>query len=861
MEKINSINPEIAQKFSDNYNLFRIAFAGYNAAFAQGLGDCWLNFLIAILSKEDTENNITKLLNIFEKLHACDMLSNFINLYFNKNRAQNTQDLLQIIFAELNNPNTIAFLQIFATKRKELEAFDLTVWQDPKNFENLITIFDQQFIQFFTHPELILMFTNSESNNLLKLAAQSTMEKFVTVFDSSIKNLKSSTLYPDTGTNPLQVINFKKMLQAYLNVFDKWLILLPEDCICKNNEAPRVETIQEALNNTSNNNYELTASPEFNVNNCIWGGCSVDWDFKHAEDIFMLIHQNLLSILGMLTKHYYFNINEAKKLIFPELFEKLNEKILEIEFNEDSASLINIFFDNNKIYSRYNLPLNMHSLILELTYDMQTKTTELAINFVGSAEGPERWYKISALALTYSIIRENIEDLKIFDSGSSGTTLIYRFTNESDLSHIVKNIQEFAKITFNYIEGEETIFSPENITDLYNLTDKLIYLSPNNWQISKFIIKLFEKNSVTGLELFVKAQQICSSEVLMPLYSLLVSLDYQEYFLPAFDLAIKYIIQSKKNYIYEDKALNVAKEILEELAKRPECQVIIRKHADLFLLKHFSLAKKGNGLLLYSYLIDGNYEPAYERALSIAEQEVMEYAHTQKYNEYEDAILELFNSLIYKNIGINKILSIIKQLMQINFDTYKITNAKRIAINLCIFLLENIDDHDVNRPQINQLSLNVAYTILNKTFSTQLTKENSSKMHTFKRLIQLLNVLIQNNIGINEITIFIRFSYNSQLENLKKALVMQLCSVFVENGPIKYLDFVYQILVSGINTNIPIVQENSLNALNELVKRTPKYRSEITRIASKLIQSKSTMVFINAQKILRTIRKINIKPE
>ena len=117
---------------------------------------------------------------------------------------------------------------------------------------------------------------------------------------------------------------------------------------------------------------------------------------------------------------------------------------------------------------------------------------------------------------------------------------------------------------------------------------------------------------------------------------------------------------------------------------------------------------------------------------------------------------------------------------------------------------------------------------------------------------------MQNNIGITETTTFISLIYNPQLGNLKKAIIMQLCSVLVESGPIdiELLDFVYQILVFGINTKIPGVQEYALHALNELAQKTSRYWTETTGIASKLIQSKSTMVFINAQKILRTIREL-----
>ncbi|MBD3231951.1 hypothetical protein GF322_04830 [Candidatus Dependentiae bacterium] len=395
-EKQNIIN----QQLMDDERLFEIAYQGYQVAFTKNLENKWIKFI------QKNTNNRKQLLKLIELINKFAIFPTFINLYFNQN--QDEANFLTNIFKELKSES---ILKEVYDKKIELDLYELSVWEKPQNFEFQLNKLQNNFVNFFKSPNLKNIFLN-KNDQLLKIITLVVMEKLIDVFDRSIKTLKGSNEYSDYIQ---KVINFKRMLKVYFELQKITLLFVPNGAIKYCEEGSETytkekyfEILEDILNNkVSDSIDQLNPSLSFSVVNSVLGSATnISLNLPQtAEDIFTLIHQNLLIISGILLKCILKNNIEK-----PELFKKLENILLtplngflpsytdsisyDIYYTIQKSYFLSISFENEKMQARYNLPLRNHSVVFEINFNKKQKESiELKISFCGQARG--RWDNIN----------------------------------------------------------------------------------------------------------------------------------------------------------------------------------------------------------------------------------------------------------------------------------------------------------------------------------------------------------------------------------------------------------------------------------------------------------------------------------
>lgn len=671
--QLRRLSSNIAQKFFSDPQLFSCAFDGYSAAFVELLGQKWIEFLAALASNDE---NLVAIRRLFDVLHSCDMVSPFINFYFNKHRSEPPQTVLRGLCTELDLPATAEFLQALARKRADLASFDFSVWEDPKSFDEQLHLFDQNYVQFFTSPALMSVFTGQRP--LAQLAAQSVMEKFVEVFDASIKTLERSALYP--SDNLVKVANFKAMLQLYVKVFEVWIAL---GCVDdKDKQARCVLNIEETLHKLPGDADQLLPRPTFNVSELVWGSCFGGLWPERAEEVFMLVHQNLLSVLGLLKKHAYCS-NRLAELLLPSLFDELHKKLLStIEQlssinKQQAASLyqqspsISTCFCGKEIRACYNLPLCQHSAFFELVYNGASNTADLTINFLGDKAGYSRWHYIGALALSGSVSRLHAPDVQIVHQGTSRVSLVYHITPQSDCKYLVQDIKDFVKLTFSDLSAG-LLPLPRNAKQLSSLANKMLKNVPTNENLPHIFEALFKSHKKSACDLLEKAQKVYPPDVLACVYPVVIYHGCSQFYEAA--------LQSAMGAIDEYNTFN-ALVILQALAKLQPYQERILQFADR--CNGAELCNDKNiGLTCYRYLVDGRYVPAYARALAA----VLRPSDDPDFACSGD--VKLFDALADVGLGMDKILPIAKKMFAFQGSDSRTAYAQAFGLELCTILIK-----------------------------------------------------------------------------------------------------------------------------------------------------------------------------
>jgi hypothetical protein len=415
----------------------------YTKATHYGLTDAvqnsWKSFLkdFATVSDPAVHNDFAR---VVHAVTTTDILPLWLNTSFytatqqdpKTQQKKTAQDIATTLIQEYKEAES--FIAELQKKRTQLNTLTLQAWEDPAKFNKLWREFTTDFVNYFANKE----FTDAyeAAPELSKLAALALMQHFVSVFDSSIKTLEASRAYVGKDADLKKVQNFKTMLDGYFSVFQQWAMLLESDTELlkdllfnkKHRITPQIPiettpdaTLQEhlseiktLLNSTPLTIEQLTASPQFNVSASALGS-QTSWARSTGiayevaptlENYFSLIHQNLLVILGSLTKK-----TAIITMPIPHLFTLLNEEISKIEIPSlrfvlrNKISLIGVTFDENALTYSYNMPLQNHSTALQIMYYIKEKKIGLSTQFFGEAR--DRWQEIadniSLLTKTFNV--------------------------------------------------------------------------------------------------------------------------------------------------------------------------------------------------------------------------------------------------------------------------------------------------------------------------------------------------------------------------------------------------------------------------------------------------------------------------
>lgn len=300
------------------------------------------------------------------------------------------------------------FINKIAELLDQLNQFPLNQLGNPKKFKEISDNFREQILSQIDEG---FLFNIANGNILTKSIGVSFLNQLVAIFDTGIKNLTGSTEYP-SSTKKAEA--FEVVLRDYLALLRNFAshLLKPidiKDLLHK--EEPKddikgyLDRIEQLLTDSIervNNQFEsfsdkaadieLLPSRGFNVSAAKLGSKAM-WsrsigDSPTLEDLFSLIHQNLLVILARTAI-----LEEQDKLpantLLKQVQNEVNNLKVKIEQGESSPALLGIDINNQSVTYYYNLPLRHHSSTFQIHYHFKDRSTTLNFQFMGDARG--RW--------------------------------------------------------------------------------------------------------------------------------------------------------------------------------------------------------------------------------------------------------------------------------------------------------------------------------------------------------------------------------------------------------------------------------------------------------------------------------------
>lgn len=307
----------------------------------------------------------------------------------------NAQQIADTLLAEYAGVSD--FMHQLQELQQSFISFNVSAFEDPAAFEKQWGILSNNIESLETTAESL-----ETATGLGKIAALQVMSKGIEVFDTSIKALTGSAQYTDVKQ---KVERFKRMLFKYYFLFMQLADIPSIDAELKtmldDNTFPTVQqyldTISKTLSAATTEPEELKPSERFNVAAAALGS-KADWRRSRGyrltlEDLFTLIHQNLLAIQGILAKQA-----DLAEIPVPATVQALNNAAKSLQIIQDirqgkaeysKANLIGISFADNTIIYHYNLPIRNHSNTFQITYNLKTHTTTLTAQFLGEAH--YRW--------------------------------------------------------------------------------------------------------------------------------------------------------------------------------------------------------------------------------------------------------------------------------------------------------------------------------------------------------------------------------------------------------------------------------------------------------------------------------------
>ncbi len=225
----------------------------------------------------------------------------------------------------------------------------------------------------------------SEGSLPAALLAQATLNEVVDLFDKAIKSIKASPEY----TENQKILIFCGVVDQYAKLFESWMAeLVTADDLKISNDRHNYYPFQlrKVLDGLIPNEQALQASRWFEVPPALI--TSQTLFERHlpvtAEDIFTLVHQNLLAITSALMAKVL-SPDHLQGLGVPTIFKLASSKVSAL----GPVQFLGLNATKSTISLCYNLTIRSHSATFELFYNVLTDTTTFQFHFLGQAR--ERW--------------------------------------------------------------------------------------------------------------------------------------------------------------------------------------------------------------------------------------------------------------------------------------------------------------------------------------------------------------------------------------------------------------------------------------------------------------------------------------
>jgi Pyruvate phosphate dikinase, AMP/ATP-binding domain len=273
---------------------------------------------------------------------------------------------------------------------------------DPKSFEK-----SWRHISFLMHlfkSPSILTLIQSQETTVSKVIATDLMKKYIEIVDDAIKSMKGSPHY----SNKEKLDKMYIMLKNNFSVMSEWAIAANQakklqfthDSLAQiqvRNLDEYLQRIEEKLENIAlTEEQNLYPSSSFSVAAATLGSQAALGRHlpRTLEDIFTLIHQNELFVLGYMS-NANFTAEDIRQIKGFETIEAL--MLSHLSTFAERKTKTGTEFTERGLKVTYNIPLLNHSAIITIDYDKNRKKTTLNIKIVGDS-GEGRWMFNSKLA-------------------------------------------------------------------------------------------------------------------------------------------------------------------------------------------------------------------------------------------------------------------------------------------------------------------------------------------------------------------------------------------------------------------------------------------------------------------------------
>ncbi|MBA3815803.1 MAG: hypothetical protein H0X29_04645, partial [Parachlamydiaceae bacterium] len=364
----------------------------------------WRTFLkdleSLVQSKKISQDQVTHFKQMLETLETIEMLPSWYTFFFSKISGSNLtlSEKFDKLLETLPASETL-FLNYFLNLHQTLKTSqgNIDLFSQPKSFQNGWRWLQDHVVKFKTQTLIgseSLAIQLKHTSPISKIIIFKVMQELVNTYDLSIKAMKASSAWSQEEKVPI----FKKMLKPYLNIFLDWGKNIADPAyIPMHSEWPianyldKMNQIFEDLNFVALDSIHLLPSSDFSVVAAMIGsGTEFNRHFpKHLEDIFSLIHQNLLTILSSSSSQMLDDIT-LQQAFLPELFKKMLTEVNSIKY-EKNIQRIGMELNSEVSVFKYNIPLRSHSAQVWLEYDNHSNEVTLKSFLLG--EGRTRWEK------------------------------------------------------------------------------------------------------------------------------------------------------------------------------------------------------------------------------------------------------------------------------------------------------------------------------------------------------------------------------------------------------------------------------------------------------------------------------------
>ena len=364
--------------------------------------------LVVALEREGRSNDLHTLAALVIKLNNLDLFAAWFNIVLPEN--PEPQQLAALYDSQAS------FFEELAKKRKIANALNLSAFGYAKSFNIQWQVLNNELLKGVKSPQFVESYKKADA--LGKLACVSLMNKLVDQFDLSIKALENSD---HALEKRLQL--FQTMLQGYCGLAIGWL----DGFVSKEEQDEmsfRLKKAQEVINKLELKAADFKFSQHFDVqafgsrSGAVLGRVMYP---ATLEDAFSVIHQELLTLLGMLNQKAC-----DKPIPMPPL---LNNMIQELSLGSPSGTE----FSSRGLSLHFTRPLREHGVQYTVHTQPRSDSATLVVRFSAQNEN-YRWDKIAHHVVALKILGKF--DLTDMELSSRGVGFTFRVDEKDDLNSL-----------------------------------------------------------------------------------------------------------------------------------------------------------------------------------------------------------------------------------------------------------------------------------------------------------------------------------------------------------------------------------------------------------------------------------------